>query len=233
MQCRGLADPYHSLGILNWGAGFFAWFCTGLKVLILVFLLRCRGKRFHVFGANDGNGWEEYVFLWQNWKWTAVNMSLFYFGRLSNWERLCTLGKGTLGRVCDTSWKGGRDYSPGFPWVSQFVYLADCPWLWVRGNDGSLLVPLLPSLTELGMVAGCCHLLFDRLSVEPHRPQQALSDSEHLDLKCFSSKETVHLGYWVRRQGYLEDWSALGWHAVFALQLILNYQMGIILIAWK
>lgn len=57
-----------------------------------------------------------------------------------------------------------------------------CIWLIALGSGAGArcepsLVPSLPSLPELGMVASCCHLLFDRLAVEPHP-----SDSEHLDL---------------------------------------------------
>lgn len=37
----------------------------GVKSSHLISLLSCRGRRFHVFGAKDRSGWEEYVFLWQ------------------------------------------------------------------------------------------------------------------------------------------------------------------------
>lgn len=68
----------------------------------------------------------------------AINMSLFYFGRLNNWERLGTLGKGTFGKACDTSRKSGRDYSPGFPECHSL-----CIWCFPLalgwGNDLGLL----------------------------------------------------------------------------------------------
>ena len=218
-------------------------------------------------------------------------MSLFYFGHLNNRERLWTLGKGTLGRACDTSWQGGRNCSPGFSWVSRSVYLSDCPWLWGRGNDVNLLWSphFLPSQNLEWLLAAVTYFLtgwvwsfilpsklywtqkdlhffffFCRFylfiffreegrekesernivvqdkqrsvaslrpppgdlvcnpgmcpdwelnwrplglqastrSTEPHQPGCIWTS------KRFSSKETLHLGYRVRRQGYLEDWSA-------------------------
>lgn len=46
VKCRGLADAHPNLGIRNPGAVFSDWSCIGLKVLIFMSSLPCRGKRF-------------------------------------------------------------------------------------------------------------------------------------------------------------------------------------------
>lgn len=152
-------------------------------------------------------------------------MSLFYFGHLNNWERLCTLGKGTFGRACDTSWQGGRDCSPGFPWVSQFVYLADCLWLWGRGCDVSLLWSphFLPSQNEERLLAAVAfwQVEFGASS----SPASSVGLWSIWTFKRFSSKDTPP-GLPNKETGLSGGLVLLGRLADFALQLILSYPAG-------
>ena len=90
-------------------------------------------------------------------------------------------------------WEGLWHFMTGWEELFSrfFLSVTFCVFVWLPLTLGqgqwceSPLVPALPSLTKLGMVVSCCHLLFDRLSLELHPPQQALLDSEGFALFFF------------------------------------------------